>query len=86
VFGFFLFCVFGGAFYVAYKYFDLGRFLPSGFRDAVNEFFENVMDWLRRLRNNERGGGLRRFGGGGGGGSRPDGYFEPLADFDEDEI
>ena len=86
VFGFFLFCVFGGAFYVAYKYFDLGRFLPSGFRDAVNEFFENVMDWLRRVRNNERGGGLRRFGGGGGGGSRPDGYFEPLADFDEDEI
>ena len=86
VFGFFLFCVFGGAFYVAYKYFDLGRFLPSGFRNAVNEFFENVMDWLRRLRNNERGGGLRRFGGGGGGGSRPDGYFEPLADFDEDEI
>ena len=86
VFGFFLFCVFGGAFYVAYKYFDLGRFLPSGFRDAVNEFFENVMDWLRRLRNNDRGGGLRRFGGGGGGGSRPDGYFEPLADFDEDEI
>ena len=86
VFGFFLFCVFGGAFYVAYKYFDLGRFLPSGFRDAVNEFFENVMDWLRRVRNNERGGGLGRFGGGGGGGSRPDGYFEPLADFDEDEI
>ncbi len=86
VFGFFLFCVFGGAFYVAYKYFDLGRFLPSGFRDAVNEFFENVMDWLRRVRNNERGGGLRRFDGGGGGGSRPDGYFEPLADFDEDEI
>ena len=86
MFGFFLFCVFGGAFYVAYKYFDLGRFLPSGFRNAVNEFFENVMDWLRRLRNNERGGGLRRFGGGGGGGSRPDGYFEPLADFDEDEI
>ena len=86
VFVFFLFCVFGGAFYVAYKYFDLGRFLPSGFRDAVNEFFENVMDWLRRVRNNERGGGLRRFGGGGGGGSRPDGYFEPLADFDEDEI
>ena len=85
-FGFFLFCVFGGAFYVAYKYLDLGRFLPSGFRDAVNEFFENVMDWLRRVRNNERGGGLRRFGGGGGGGSRPDGYFEPLADFDEDEI
>ena len=42
-----------------------------------------TMDWLIR---NDRGGGLRRFGGGGGGGSRPDGYFEPLADFDEDEI
>ena len=56
----------------------------------MNEFFENVMDWLRRVRSNMGsssgggGGGFRRFGGGGG--SRPDGYFEPLADFDEDEI
>jgi len=72
---------------VAYKYFDLGRFVPAGFRDAINEFFENVMDWLRRVRGNmgsSGGVGFRRFPGGGG--SRPDGYFEPLADFDEDEI
>jgi len=90
LFGFIIFCLFGGAFYVVYKYFDLGRYVPHGFRDAVNEFFENVMDWLRRVRSNMGsssgggGGGFRRFGGGGG--SRPDGYFEPLADFDEDEI
>jgi len=90
LFGFIIFCLFGGAFYVVYKYFDLGRYVPHGFRDAVNEFFENVMDWLRRMRSNMGsssgggGGGFRRFGGGGG--SRPDGYFEPLADFDEDEI
>ena len=90
LFGFIIFCLFGGAFYVVYKYFDLGRYVPHGFRDTVNEFFENVMDWLRRMRSNMGsssgggGGGFRRFGGGGG--SRPDGYFEPLADFDEDEI
>ena len=90
LFGFIIFCLFGGAFYVVYKYFDLGRYVPHGFRDAVNEFFESVMDWLRRMRSNMGsssgggGGGFRRFGGGGG--SRPDGYFEPLADFDEDEI
>ena len=90
LFGFIIFCLFGGAFYVVYKYFDLGRYVPHGFRDAVNEFFENVMDWLRRMRSNMGSssgggvGGFRRFGGGGG--SRPDGYFEPLADFDEDEI
>jgi sortilin len=87
VFGFFLFCLFSVAFFMVYKYFELGRFVPHGFKNTVNEFIESVQDWFRRMRS--KSGSSNRgfsFGRNGGGGSRPDGYFEPLADFDEDEI